>query len=188
MDLYAFSQIDNLKSLLVTNGIDIPRLRGIRAMWEETPADDVYIADRIKMIFLANCEFIIESDFNDSAGYEISSRTRRNKRKYMKYSTDDYPIPLDVKWDKIHGKKRKIFKFELKKVTKSVNKEWGAFNKYCGRKDVLCIHSRIGGGNWIHFNGPELSKQPWFIEKVDDPFDSTYCDIYVKISPVEEAV
>ena len=40
MDLYAFSPIDNLKSLLVTNGIDIPRLRGIRAMWEETPADD----------------------------------------------------------------------------------------------------------------------------------------------------
>ena len=24
--------------------------------------------------------------------------------------------------------------------------------------------------------------KPWFIEKVDDYFDSTYCDIYVRIS------
>ena len=46
---------------------------------------------------------------------------------------------------------------------------------------MLCIHARIGGGNWSYYDGPELSKQPWFIEKVDDAFDSTYCDIYAKI-------
>lgn len=55
------------------------------------------------------------------------------------------------------------------------------FNEYCGQDDVLYIHARIGGLNWNDFGGPELEKQPWFLDKVDDPFDSTYCDIYARI-------
>ena len=35
MDLYAYSQIENLKHLLEENKIDIPRLRGLRLMKDE---------------------------------------------------------------------------------------------------------------------------------------------------------
>ena len=55
------------------------------------------------------------------------------------------------------------------------------WNKYVGRENVLYIHSRIGGTNWDYYNGNELTKQPWFLEKVDNYFDSTYCDIYALI-------
>ena len=27
----------------------------------------------------------------------------------------------------------------------------------------------------------KLTEQPWYLERVDDSFDSTYCDIYAKI-------
>lgn len=59
--------------------------------------------------------------------------------------------------------------------------QYETFNKYVGRDDVLMVHARIGGGNWEYYGGPELAKQPWFIEKVDDSYDNTYCDIYVQI-------
>lgn len=69
----------------------------------------------------------------------------------------------------------------------SLRAQHAVFNKYCGRKDVLYIHARIGGNNWKYYGGPNLEEQPWFIEKVDDAFDSTYCDIYARISDeVEE--
>lgn len=57
------------------------------------------------------------------------------------------------------------------------------FNKYVGRNDVLCIHARIGGGNWDDYRD-EVENEPWFIEKVDDDFDPTYCDIYARIKPI----
>lgn len=58
------------------------------------------------------------------------------------------------------------------------------WNKYAGREDVLYIHSRMGGGNWKYWNADkrtELMNQPWFLGRVDDCFDSTYCDFYAKI-------
>ena len=55
------------------------------------------------------------------------------------------------------------------------------FNKYAGRKDVLYVHARIGGNNWVFFGGQKVAEHPAFIERVDDWFDSTYCDIYLKV-------
>lgn len=56
------------------------------------------------------------------------------------------------------------------------------WNKYAGQGDVLYIHSRMGGNNWKSFEGKvELTHQPWFLDRVDDAFDSTYCDFYVRI-------
>ena len=40
--------------------------------------------------------------------------------------------------------------------------------------------------NWLAYDGDKISKQPWFIEKVDDPYDDTYCDIYARIKPVSK--
>ena len=59
------------------------------------------------------------------------------------------------------------------------------FNHYCGQDGVYMIHARIGGtgemSNWEYYEGEEkIATQPWFLEKVDDDFDPTYCDIYVK--------
>lgn len=54
------------------------------------------------------------------------------------------------------------------------------WNKYVGRADVLCIHARIGGYNWETYK-ENVIHEPWFLEKVDDCEDSTYCDIYAKL-------
>jgi len=72
----------------------------------------------------------------------------------------------------------------MKTSKREVEKNFAAFNKYCGRKDILYIHARIGGGNWPNYCA-EVETQPWFVEKVDDAFDSTYCDIYAKIGVLD---
>ena len=54
------------------------------------------------------------------------------------------------------------------------------FNAHCGEEDVYMIHARIGGNNWESYDGDSITKFPWFIERVDDDFDNTYCDIYVR--------
>ena len=69
----------------------------------------------------------------------------------------------------------------VKKQLNALKENFNTFNKYCGREDVLYIHARIGGSNWKFYGGNELEKKPWFIEKVDDYFDDTYCDIYARI-------
>ena len=55
------------------------------------------------------------------------------------------------------------------------------FNSYCGEEKVYMIHTRIGGNNWDYYGGDSITKFPWFVERVDDDFDNTYCDIYVRI-------
>jgi len=40
----------------------------------------------------------------------------------------------------------------------------------------------MGGDNWRNFeNKDSILKQPWFLDRVDDWWDSTYCDFYAKI-------
>lgn len=56
------------------------------------------------------------------------------------------------------------------------------FNKYCGRDDVLYIHARVGGANWNYYDCDNLVKsKDWFLDKIDDSYDCTYCDIYAKL-------
>lgn len=71
------------------------------------------------------------------------------------------------------------------KITKRrVLESFGTFNRYVGRDDILCVHARIGGRNWGYYNrGGAVSGSDAFIEKVDDMFDDTYCDIYLRIDP-----
>lgn len=68
---------------------------------------------------------------------------------------------------------------------KEIKTNYLVFNKYIGREDILYIHARIGGGNWKDYF-KDVINQPWFIEKVDDPYDNTYCDIYAKITKFPE--
>lgn len=60
------------------------------------------------------------------------------------------------------------------------------FNSYVGRDDVLYIHARLGSTSWTdEKTKAEVTRQPWFLAKVDDSFDSSYCDIYARIGKEE---
>ena len=182
MDLGAYAQIEDLSAIMAKNNIHVPRLRGLRLMKNEEAATKENMDKIAKGNGLLDCEFACCNGFrHDSGWYTFSSATYKLKHKYLIYDNDE--IAVDVNWHNIHGKKRKLFKHLLKQARKKVYESYRVFNKYCGRDDVLYIHARIGGGNWVPCGGPELTKEPWFIEKVDDSLDSTYCDIYAKIDP-----
>lgn len=187
MDLGAYANIGDLNSIMQENGISIPRLRGIRLMKDEEPISQEEIEKRALRNGLSDCEQACCSKFTyHPFAYEFSERTRRLERRYLVKDEDGYET-IGIKWHRVHGKKRKLFKYLLKDARRREYAMWNAFNKYCGREDVLYIHARIGGGNWAFFDGPSLTRQPWFLEKVDDSFDSTYCDIYAKIKPLENS-
>jgi hypothetical protein len=122
---------------------------------------------------------------------EYSLRTDNLKKKYLIQKTvvdkyDDgnectYKQTIGIRWELIHGKNRKNIKFAIKKRQKAIKEQFTMFNKYVGRDDVLYIHARIGGPNWKYY-AMDVQNQPWFLEKVDDSFDYTYCDIYAKIN------
>ena len=184
MDLGAYANIEKLSAIASANGIDVPRLRGYRLMAEEEPITKEEIEKEINWQCLKDVERI----FKEVAPhcYEYSQRTRHLVRKYMILDRDGYPI--GVRWDRLHGKRRKKAKYLRKKIAKEISTQLGIFNKYCGRNDVLYIHARLGGANWIYYNkNGAIETQPWFLEKIDDAYDSTYCDIYAKIDPLKEA-
>lgn len=76
----------------------------------------------------------------------------------------------------LHGKARKKYKLLLKHA----RKQYDIFNKYVG-KNVLYVHARLGGSNWDFFGMDEITKHPLYLERVDDYYDNTYCDIYFKL-------
>lgn len=175
MDLYAYSQIENLVELVKKNNIDCPRLRGYRLMSEEEPIE--LTSEDLKICSYECAEDLCTSvpAFTNSRCSEYSARTRRLIKKYL------YEENNEIRWDKIHGRKRKVLKTKIHNKVKRFKKQYEVFNKYVGREDVLYIHARIGGGNWPYYY-KYVVDQPWFIEKVDDAWDSTYCDIYAKIT------
>lgn len=111
------------------------------------------------------------------------NRTDKNLKRFLVYTEDEggYKHPTAVRWSELHGKKRKKVKLLAKTQAKRIRKSMETFNKYAGRKDVLYVHARIGGNNWVYFDGTQVAEHPAFIERVDDWFDSTYCDIYIKV-------
>lgn len=180
MDLGAYVKIEDLYQIMIDNGIEIPRLRGLRLMSEEKPLSEEEINEEINYVGLRRCTDLCLSDFRlNSSWHELSIRTDRIRKKYIIYDKDE--IEIGVNWKNLHGRKRKSFRYWLKKAKKRVLRTDETFNRYCGQQNVLYIHARIGGKNWGYYGGPEIAKQPWFIEKVDDPSDSTYCDIYARL-------
>lgn len=189
MDLGAYAQIDDLSELVVKNGIDVPRLRGYRLMKDEEPVNYDEFTTSIKRHVFGDALTSFPPFDPDASCYEHSERTNKRLKKYGIFENkEDSPFGkysqfnlVDIKWNLIHGKARKRIKFALKKRYKACWKQYEAWNKYCGRDDILYIHARIGGNNWIWYEGYKLEKEPWFLEKVDDYFDCTYCDIYAKL-------
>ena len=189
MDLGAYAQIDILDKIMEDNKISVPRLRGLRLMKDEEPLSREDINDVAWDHGLWQCEQMCRSIIPfkfDPWCTVLSRRTDRIVKKYL--ITDDEGGRLacgrvtGIRWDKVHGKKRKAFKYALRKEKKKAEEQYRVWNKYAGRDDILYIHARIGGANWKYYEGDEyVASQPWFLEKVDDSFDNTYCDIYAKI-------
>lgn len=185
MNLKAYSQIEDLMPVLQSTGIEIPRLRGLGLMKSEEPVNQTdlnEILHSMEILAVQNlCVSFPAWDFY-SCCLEFCPATDRRIKKYMILDEDGDPI--SIRWDRIHGKKRKAAKYAIKQYKKAAIDNIKVFNKYAGRDDVLFVHARIGGDNWNYFNGPSIvASHPAFLEKVDNYFDSTYCDIYLKIDP-----
>lgn len=193
MDMGAYAQIETLEQIAKENGIEVPRLRGYRLMKNEEPVSKEEIENMFQSAAVNACEDLCTSEpfWNPNATCNsFCTETDRKRDYYLTKAKDEdgYEYHNGIRWDRIHGKKRKILKHEIKKAKRAIIKQYETFNKYAGREDVLYIHSRMGGGNWKYFDYAkkrELETQPWFLERVDDSFDSTYCDFYAKIKPAE---
>lgn len=198
MDLLAYVNIENLENILTENNIQIPRLRGLDLCSEMKPFTKKEIKEIKNSIAIETCRGLCESRpfwLSRSSIREYSSWTSLLCDLYLiknpNYLAEDenvedrYVKYSGINWNKIHGWKRKVLKTEIHNATKKILDYVEVWNKYCGREDALRVHARIGGGNWPYYykdeNGVSMSTKPWFIERVDDYFDSTYCDIYVKI-------
>jgi len=187
MDLGAYAQIEDLEKIAEDNEIKVPRLRGYRLMKDEEKVD---CADLFKGIDIECVEELCTSYpfwSNNPVYSEYSSYTDYLKHLYLEYKANclsKRDEPVRVRWERIHGWKRKRLKLAIHNRKKSIKAQYDTWNKYCGRDDVLYIHARIGGNNWPYYCGDVVGK-PWFIEKVDDNYDSTYCDIYARIKKIE---
>lgn len=178
MDLYAYANIDRLEEIAKKNNIVVPRLRGLRLMSEEELVPENEIKEDFRSLEVYECERLIRA----IPLYKVNSNCHRysieTDKKVAKYIKEGR-----VLWNKIHGRFRKNLKLAIKMKKKAIEKQYKTFNKYVGRKDVMMVHARVGGDNWTYYDcHKDVATKPWFIEKVDDNFDCTYCDIYVKIS------
>jgi len=185
MDLLAYGNIENLNHYLTENGIDIPRLRGLCLCTDMEPWTEEEIKHASESIVSQAMEDAIASYWFRSCGYCYGSRNKKKLKRYAikKVDKENKRIRHIPRWDRIHGKHRKALKYEIKLNMRNFEKYRTVWDKYCGREDVIRIHARIGGPNWYFYDGPSLvANHPNFLEKVDDWYDCTYCDIYMKIN------
>ena len=180
MDLYAYCQIEDLEHILTEKDISIPRLRGLDLCSNMTPYAKEEIKDEEDYLIGSGITRLIQAEPRWSI-HPIWSVSDFKTDLYLKYYTKKDGEKCLPRWERIHGKHRKALKYLIKLKKRAFQIYYEAWNKYAGRTDVIRVHARIGGINWNDYGGPELAKQPWFLEKVDDYCDSTYCDIYVYI-------
>lgn len=181
MDLGAYIQINDLDEIAKKNNIKVPRLRGYRLMKNEEYIDH---SDMFANVDIECVEDLCEAKpfwSNHPECWISDDYTDYLKRFFLEYKDGE---PIKVRWERIHGWKRKRLKLAIHNRKKRIASQFETWNKYVGRDDILYIHSRIGGSNWSYYSREVVGK-PWFIEKVDDCFDSTYCDIYARIKPIE---
>ncbi len=91
-------------------------------------------------------------------------------------------------WRIVGYTNRREIKGRARHYAKLTRKQLHTYNKYAGKEGILMVHARIGGANWKYCGGPLIEMKPWFIEKVDDGGDDTYCDIYVKIRTLDDEI
>lgn len=195
VNLLAYCNIDDLHEVAKANGIDIPRLRGYQLCSDMEPWTEKEIQ---------NAKWQIEYEACESLCCTIPFWSTKNAGIEYSYETDvirDYYLDKEnkrIRWDRIHGWKRRVLKTYIHNRTKKFNEFVKCWNKYAGKDGVLRVHSRMGGNNWTQYwrdiNGHysptkfrQFVEQDWIIEKIDDWWDETYCDIYCKIEDVVNA-
>ncbi len=173
MDLYAYSQIGDLEHLLEENKIDIPRLRGLRLMSDEKIITDEETNERISE---EQKEYAI-GWLKQHCDWCWSSWKEHKRHKSFIYGKNERGerVVVDVDFSKVHGRDRKHIKHHWKMIAKRYISQYEVWNKYVG-KNVLYVHARLGSSNWSDYKIDE--KHPMFLERIDDAWDSSYCDIY----------
>ena len=176
MDLYAYSQIENLEQFLKDNEINIPRLRGLRLMKDE---------------ILISQEDMITSIKDEKKDYLINWLKQHSDSVWSSTKDDNHheafiygnKIIIDYDFSKVHGKDRKHIKLKWKQIEKRYLTNFKTFNQYVG-KDVMYVHARIGGGNrrWYNNEWTKIKNHPLYLADCDDFYDNTYCDIYFKLN------
>ena len=187
MDLYAYTQIEDLQAIADRNGISVPRCRGYRLMKNE----ERVTAAEIEQMIIEQALYEAEKLFRlhpSGLFYEYSDCAKARARRYIviRKNENGFDEPVAVRWDRVHGKKRKAVKRVFRQVRRDVKDQYALFNSCVGREDVLYIHARLGSTSWTdEKTKAEVTRQPWFLAKVDDSFDSSYCDIYARIEREE---
>ena len=187
MDLYAYTQIEDLQEIADKNGISVPRCRGYRLMKNEERVTTAEIEQMITEQALYEAEKLFRLH-PSGLFYEYSDCAKARARRYIVIQKNEsgFDEPVAVRWDRIHGKQRKAIKRVFRQVRRGVKDQYNLFNSYVGREDVLYIHARRGTTSWTDEKAKaEVPRQPWFLAKVDDSFDSSYCDIYARIGREE---
>ena len=180
MDLGAYLQITDLEEIAKRNGIEIPRIRGYRIMADEKLVSVEKINEIKKQCEIEVARHLCESyPFWSINPYGYETNYYLNSYFLIENKDGKY---TGIRWDRIHGWKRRVLKFEIKKKKKQIQNQYDLWNKYAGKEGVLYIHSRMGGDRWKYFEGKtKVMNQPWFLDRVDDWWDLTYCDFYAKI-------
>ena len=179
MDLGAYAQIENLGAVASQNGISVPRLRGYRLLKDEKPMDyleamgDGYEAQIVMDLIHAMPFWTYDSSWSAYGGEEYDWAENH-------YLSKDRNA---VRWENIHGWKRRVLKLAIHTERKKYKKQYEVWNRYTGRDDILYAHARIGGKNWAYYKDYMIGD---LIERVDDAWDCTYCDLYFRIKPVTE--
>ena len=106
---------------------------------------------------------------------EIERQARRSYRETRQLYTPT------AHWRIIGVNNRREIKGKARYYAKQTRKQLRTYNKYAGKEGIVMVHARLGGANWKYYDGPLMEMRPWFIEKVDDGADNTYCDIYVRV-------
>lgn len=197
MDLYAYAQMEDYVELAKANGIEVPRLRGYRLMEDEERLSEKDVEAGMDEARMRAYRNVLTSDPPFSINpysYTFCSATDRRKKKYLivekKELTDKAAgvpytttVTKGIRWDLLHGKKRKAVKYHVKKEMEREKRQLELWNRYAGQKNVLYIHARIGTSNWSGITWKNFASAPWFLDGCDDAFDRSYCDIYAKVDP-----
>lgn len=185
MDLGAYAQIEDLYEVAKKNGIEVPRLRGYRLMKDESPISSEDLKEMLKRCEVDALEKLVAAEppwtVNSDCFYSCAKTDRRKQFYLLQKKENGYKRYVAIRWDRLHGKKRKAAKFAIKKYKRRVLDKWKMWNKYAGKENILYIHARLGSWCWYPLGRNEVKQQPWFLEMVDDDFDRSYCDIYAKI-------
>lgn len=184
-----------LDPLAKQNGIVVPRPRGYLLMAEEEPVSEETIRELIAGEAVGIAEDLCRRGWlKSSQSAEYGSRIDRVLKRYLTIQTTDDQLCEEgirqeyygIRWGRIHGKKRKMLKWAIRKLEKRIRAEYATWNKYAGREDVLYIYSNFGGDKWRRYAGKDsIMSRPWFLDRVDKYSNPDYCDFYAKIRTKE---